>query len=90
MEILTKENLAGAKIASSVVSRTFTPLLLRRIKFPFVRIHFFLTPVQRSRGCQNAAFGRRSLCLGDTRHLREFHRCPSFEEQAALFLRVGL
>ena len=33
MEILTKENLVGAKTAPAAVSRTLTPLL-RRIRFP--------------------------------------------------------
>ena len=33
MEILTKENLVGAKIAPTAVSRTFTPLV-RRTRFP--------------------------------------------------------
>ena len=32
-EILTKENLVGAKIAPTAVSRTFTPLV-RGIRFP--------------------------------------------------------
>ena len=36
MEILTKENLVGAKIAASAVSRTFTPYLgpTKETKFP--------------------------------------------------------
>ena len=33
MEILTKENLVGAKTAPTAVSRTFTPLL-RETRFP--------------------------------------------------------
>ena len=33
MEILTKENLVGAKTATTAVSRTFTPLL-RETRFP--------------------------------------------------------
>ena len=33
MEILTKENLVGAKGAPTAISRTFTPLV-RRIRFP--------------------------------------------------------
>ena len=33
MEILTKENLVGAKTAPTAISRTFTPLV-RRIRFP--------------------------------------------------------
>ena len=32
-EILTKENLLGAKTAPAAISRTFTPLV-RRIRFP--------------------------------------------------------
>ena len=34
MEILTKENLVGAKFAPTAVSRTLTPLLLRETRFP--------------------------------------------------------
>ena len=33
MEILTKENLVGAKAAPTAVSRTFTPLV-RETRFP--------------------------------------------------------
>ena len=33
MEILTKENLVGAKTAPTAVSRTFTPLV-RETRFP--------------------------------------------------------
>ena len=34
MEILTKENLVGAKTAPTAVSRTFTPLV-RKIRLPY-------------------------------------------------------
>ena len=40
MEILTKDNLVGAKTAPTAVSRTFTPLLNEN-RVPLVRIHFF-------------------------------------------------
>ena len=41
-----------------------------------------------NQGCQNGAFGKRSFCRGDTRHLRHFRRFPGFKEQNFLFLWV--
>ena len=38
------------------------------------------------RGCQNGAFGKRSFCLGDTRHFRHFRRFPGLTSKIPCFM----
>ena len=44
-------------------------------------------PNLETRGCQNSGLGKRSFCLGDTRHFRHFRRLSGIE-QNPVFLWV--